>query len=43
MENNSENFDYQGKRPEQVENSGKMIVYSFVTFVIICALYCLFN
>ena len=38
-----EDFDYQGKRPDQVEKSAKIVFYSFILAVVVVLLNCIFN
>ena len=38
-----EEFDNQGKRPDQVEKSGKILMYSIVAMIIFVVLNCIFK
>lgn len=38
-----EEFDNQGKRPDQLEKSGKIIFYAFILAVVFVLSNCIFN
>lgn len=38
-----EDFDYQGKRPDQVAGSGKIVFYSFIIVIITLLLNSIFD